>query len=234
MTHNSKKKGFTLLELLIVIAIIAILSVIIIFVLNPAETLRKARDTQRMSDLNTLKTALGLYLTSTTTIDLDGSVGANFTCLNGSAADAEIAYSVDLANQACSGNPVEGGDTGATFISDYCYSLTAASGSGNVDGTGWVPVNMAGLIGGSPISNLPLDPTNSLASSTQPTSTDYVYRYACQSTGAAGKPSRVFELGAVLESEAFTLEDNRMAKDGGDSTSYYEVGTSLKLMTSGY
>ena len=58
-------KGLTLLELLIVIAIIAILSAILIFVLNPAETLRKSRDSQRISDLNTLNRTLAFLITKT-------------------------------------------------------------------------------------------------------------------------------------------------------------------------
>ena len=57
------KKGFTLLELLIVIGILAILSTTIVLVINPAELLAKARDSQRISDLNTLKTAIAFYLT---------------------------------------------------------------------------------------------------------------------------------------------------------------------------
>ncbi|NMB92502.1 MAG: type II secretion system protein [Parcubacteria group bacterium] len=57
------KKGFTLLELLIVIGILAILSTTMILVINPAEMLKKARDSQRISDLNTLKTAISMYLT---------------------------------------------------------------------------------------------------------------------------------------------------------------------------
>jgi len=56
------KKGFTLLELLIVIGILAILSTTIVLVINPAELLAKARDSQRISDLNTLKTAIAFYL----------------------------------------------------------------------------------------------------------------------------------------------------------------------------
>ena len=60
---KSKNSGFTLLELLIVIAIIAVLSVALVIVLNPAEALRKSRDAQRISDLTTLKKAIGLYLT---------------------------------------------------------------------------------------------------------------------------------------------------------------------------
>ena len=61
------KKGFTLLELLIVIGILAILSTTIILVINPAELLKKARDSQRISDLNTMKTAIAYYITETTT-----------------------------------------------------------------------------------------------------------------------------------------------------------------------
>ncbi|MCK5085475.1 prepilin-type N-terminal cleavage/methylation domain-containing protein, partial [Candidatus Parcubacteria bacterium] len=61
MTKNEKNmEGFTLLELLIVIAILAILSAVLILILNPAETMKKSRDTQRMSDLATMKTAIGL------------------------------------------------------------------------------------------------------------------------------------------------------------------------------
>jgi prepilin-type N-terminal cleavage/methylation domain-containing protein len=57
------KKGFTLLELLIVIGILAILSTTMILVINPAELLKKARDSTRISDLSTLKTAIAIYLT---------------------------------------------------------------------------------------------------------------------------------------------------------------------------
>jgi len=61
------KKGFTLLELLIVIGILAILSTTMIIVINPAEILRKAHDSQRISDLSTLKTAIAYYLTNAPT-----------------------------------------------------------------------------------------------------------------------------------------------------------------------
>jgi prepilin-type N-terminal cleavage/methylation domain-containing protein len=69
------KKGFTLLELLIVIGILAILSTTIVLVINPAELLRKARDSQRISDLNTVKTAIAYYLTE----EGDPSIGASDT-----------------------------------------------------------------------------------------------------------------------------------------------------------
>lgn len=59
----SHKKGFTLIELLIVIAILGILAAAVIVVLNPGQLLAQARDSQRLSDLDSVKSAIALYLT---------------------------------------------------------------------------------------------------------------------------------------------------------------------------
>ena len=64
------KKGFTLLELLIVIGILSILSTTVILVINPAQLLKRARDSQRISDLNTLKTAIAYYITEASDPDI--------------------------------------------------------------------------------------------------------------------------------------------------------------------
>ena len=55
----SHKKGFTLIEILIVIGIIAILAGIVIVALNPARQFAQARDTQRWSNVNTILNAIG-------------------------------------------------------------------------------------------------------------------------------------------------------------------------------
>ena len=60
------KKGFTLIELLIVIAILAILATAVVLVLNPAQILAQARDTQRISDLSSVKSAIALYMATAT------------------------------------------------------------------------------------------------------------------------------------------------------------------------
>lgn len=64
------KKGFTLLELLIVIGILAILTAAVVVVLNPAQLLAQARDSQRLSDLASVQSAINLFLATATSTDL--------------------------------------------------------------------------------------------------------------------------------------------------------------------
>lgn len=59
MKKINSKKGFSLVELLVVISIIATLTAIILPNLMGAR--EKARDSQRIQDLNSLKTALRMY-----------------------------------------------------------------------------------------------------------------------------------------------------------------------------
>ncbi|MEI7741585.1 MAG: prepilin-type N-terminal cleavage/methylation domain-containing protein [bacterium] len=229
-----KNAGFTLLELLIVIAIIAILSVVLILILNPAESLKKSRDTQRLSDLSTLKTAIGIYLSDVNSPDLDAAIASHcFTVPVNTT--ALISYSAQIADVVCTANVVEGADvtSSGTFSTvDFCRYV-GATGASAVDGTGWVPVALSGVNGGSPLSNMPLDPTNTVATGTTPASTDLVYRYACQNRSAGGKPASVFEIDAQLESDAYTVSVDKRTQDGGDNDNYFEVGNSLKLIGSG-
>jgi prepilin-type N-terminal cleavage/methylation domain-containing protein len=235
-SHKSHTRGFTLLELIIVIAILAILSVAVIVVINPAETLRRARDSQRLSDLSAIKSALGLYLADVTSPDLDAGVANH--CLGGTNTAALISYSLNNADVACTANVAEGADvtSGSTFGGtgaggDFCRY---ASASGAVDGTGWIPVNLTAISSGSPLSNFPTDPTNQLVggnAATAPDANDLMYRYACQQgTVAAGKPSPAFEVVAVLESTYYATTLDVDGTDGGDDAGDYEVGTSLRLI----
>lgn len=123
------KKGFTLLELLIVIGILAILSTTMVLVINPAEMLRKARDSQRISDLNTLKTAIAMYLTDVPSASLS----------NGS-------YAYNHSGVTIPAGPCAG------------YTFTHSSTSQAITGIGWIPINFASITGGSPIGSEPIDP----------------------------------------------------------------------------
>lgn len=81
---KNMKKGFTLLELLIVIGVLAILATTVTVVLNPAELLKQARDSQRIGDLSAVKSAISLYISSATTpaFGADPIVCTN-TCASG-------------------------------------------------------------------------------------------------------------------------------------------------------
>ena len=215
---KNRNNGFTLLELLIVIAIIAILSVILVIVLNPSETLKKSRDAQRISDLSTMKTAIGLYLTSTAIPVLDNVIASpNSTCkaLATTANSTKVWYSLANTTLITSAYQADSSATGGAITSST-PSLTS--------GYGWIPINFDGMTGGSPISNLPLDPTNTVSLTAPSVNlSSLVYRYGCAQSPLS------YEIDATLESAAYS---GLTSTDGGNTGSLYETGTNLFVLGS--
>lgn len=77
--RNLKKTahGFTLVELLVVIAIIAILAAVVVLIINPLEMMKQARDTTRMTDLAALQSAINVAVQEAT------ASGSDILCVGG-------------------------------------------------------------------------------------------------------------------------------------------------------
>jgi prepilin-type N-terminal cleavage/methylation domain-containing protein len=57
--NRINKRGFTLIEILVVIGIIAVLSTIVIVAINPARQFKLARDSQRTANVTAILNAVG-------------------------------------------------------------------------------------------------------------------------------------------------------------------------------
>ena len=207
MKPNHRHSGFTLIELLVVIAIIAILAIVVVLTLNPGQLLAQARDSNRISDIATVKSAIGYYLQDTIT----PSLGAAGTCWTDGPK-----FSGTVATTTC---PWFAGTANTSTSATSTRSISA----------GWVPVNLSGVSIGSPLSQWPVDPTNAIGHASGgafATSTDLFYSYAASTTFGGG-----FKLEANMESVKYSNGGTSDAEtnDGGTYIWAYEQGTNLTL-----
>ena len=138
------RSSFTLIELLVVLAIVAILSVVVIMTLNPSELLKQARDSNRLSDLGTLNTALSAY-----SADVNGGFMGTSTV---------VYVSIPDTTSTCANLGLP------TLPTGWSYNCVTSTSTKLSDGRGWIPVNFSNISFGSPLSSLPVDPINTTSS----------------------------------------------------------------------
>jgi len=184
-------KGFTLTELLIAIAVLAVIAGGIVVAINPGELLAQARDSNRIAELNSLNKAIALHSTSV---------------IGGFRGDPNIIYiSLPSASSSCVGLSLPALPAG------WSYRCVTEANLRRVDGSGWLPINLNALPGGSPFTHLPIDPINSAVNTL----------YFAYTRGSAGYSATV-----LLES----IRHGRTAlEDGGNDLGRFEVGTDLSL-----
>ena len=210
----NQKKGFTLIELLVVLAIVAVLALVTIFTLNPAELLRQARDSNRISDMGTLKTAISLYLADVSVVNLNGGNSNRVYASGGPgtglcATVGTLCYAV----QSTSGH-------GGPYNPNGVIGATSAASttSKSVNGNGWLPVNFSSISSGTPFGSLPADPTNN---------STLFYMYMPTTTGNG----ITFKIAMFTESSKYGYQGTAdiVTGDGGNSTSSYETGTEIGM-----
>jgi len=202
---HARSAGFTLIELLVVIAIIAVLAVVVVLTLNPAELLRQSRDANRVSDMSTLTSALNLY-----SADQSGSASFNM----GSSSVVYVSIPDPAATSTAGTNCSSLGL--ATLPSIYIYHCASSSTYRNVNGAGWIPVNLMNISSGAPLGDLPVDPTNN-------SSSRLYYTYTTNGTQ--------YEVTSVMESQKYQVAGSNdvISSDGGPLASVYEKGSKLGL-----
>ena len=194
-------KAFTLIELLVVLAIISVLMMVVISTINPIELLKQSRDTNRLSDMTSLDSALKLA-------SLDSLSFGSSSVIYVSIPDPQA---TSTAGTQCQGLSLP------SLPSPYTYHCAASSTYRNTNGQGWIPVNFTQLSQGSPLGQLPIDPIN------QASSKNY-YTYTANTQNQ-------FEITTPMEAAKFKLggSSDVIGTDGGPQTSVYEKGSNLYL-----
>ena len=219
MKNNKKQKGFTLIELLVVIAIIAILAVVVILTLNPAELLRQARDSNRVSDFATMKSALSLYATDVATSSWmsGGLTNANASTVFYSATTSTVGistFATSTGSTSCVTSTPTAGSWGFAGGENAVSSSAAGAAGRAINGTGWIPINFNAISSGAPLSALPVDPVD--------TGVD-VYAFVGQQT--------TWKLATKTESVKYSMSGSGDvdSTDGGNSNCALEAGTNMAL-----
>ena len=185
-----RKSGFTLIELLLVVGVLGVILTVTVLLINPIEFLKQSRDATRISDLRATNDALNLvqvYNPSALGVP-DNIIYVSLPSATSPNCDPSL----------------------PTPPGGWSYNCETQADYRKVNSSGWIPVDFTSIPNGSPLSVLPVDPTNTPA--------DGLYY-----TFVKGS----WELNARMESLAYNDggAKNAAGNDGGDTDLLYEIGT---------
>ncbi|GBD34612.1 hypothetical protein HRbin35_00348 [bacterium HR35] len=134
-----KPKGFTIIEILIVLFVISVLAVILFFAFNTTDIIKRTRDAKRLNDLQAINSAIQALLNQNPEINLG--------------TDNLVYLSLPDSNPNCSSYP-----NLPPIFSPFSYRCASTSTFRKTDGNGWLPLNFSSSLFS--FSSLPIDPLN--------------------------------------------------------------------------
>ncbi len=112
-----KNKGFTLIEILVVIGIIAILAAVVLIAINPARQFAQASNSQRTANLNAILNAVGQFMA-----DNRGAIPGGIT---GVVAEVSTALCNDLTPEYLPAIPADPTNAVASYTDATCGAIAA-------------------------------------------------------------------------------------------------------------
>lgn len=193
------RKGVTIIEIIIVLAVIGVLGTVAVVALNPVEVFKQGKDSRRITDITAIHGAIGVFSNEAPVLYLG---------------DPQTIY-VSVPDQTLTGNATS--TCGSLGFSapppGWKYNCVSPDSLRKVNGTGWIPADFTQLPYTSILSELPVDPTNTVSSG-------LYYGYV---TDGGTK----WAVTSLLDSEKLLKE--KALGDGGTDPARFEAGSDFSL-----